>query len=148
MSKQRLLIDADGTLFQYDGWKGSDVWGAPLPNARAAMMLLSRNYELVCFCSRLTQYPECLESLQKHLARHGFPHMKVTNKKDSAHLCIDDRAIQFTGEWNDDLLTKIKSFQPWWKATGSAQSGSPQSYPASSQSVSTENLKPPAGSQP
>lgn len=130
MSKQTLLIDLDGTLAEYTGWVSAEHIGAPLPNARAAMYILAKKYTLVCFCARLSQNPESAEFVVKWLARHGFPQMKVTNKKGPAHLSIDDRALLFSGQWTQELLDRIQAFEPWWKANGSG--GVPQASPLSS----------------
>lgn len=129
MGKQTIQVDLDGTLAEYNGWVSPQHIGAPIAGARHAMLILAREYNLVCFCGRLTLNPECAEHISKWLQRHGFPHMRITNRKDPAHLCIDDRALTFQGQWNDDLISRIRGFEPWWKQ-------SPQSDQASSQSDS------------
>lgn len=109
VSKKTLLVDFDGVLAQYSGWKGPEELGPPLTKARSAMHLLAKDYTLVCFTTRDPQYVE------PWLKRHGFPHMRVTNRKDPAYLQIDDRAICFQGEWTNELLEQIKHFRPWWE---------------------------------
>jgi hypothetical protein len=123
--KPTLQIDLDGTIARYDGWKGLTHIGEPLPNARHAMCILSRKYRLVCYTARASA-PEAVEAVEMYLKKHGFPHMIITNRKDPAHLCIDDRALQFCGVWDDHLLRAIDTFRPWWE-------GAPQSDPASRQ---------------
>jgi len=109
VSKQTLLIDFDGTLAKYDGWKGLEVLGDPLEKARHAMLILSKHYKLICFTTRLGDFVE------PWLRRHGFPEMEVTNIKKPAHLIIDDRALRFDGQWTDELIEQIRNFEPWWK---------------------------------
>ena len=110
MARKTLLIDFDGTLSDYLGWKGPDQLDPPLPQARHAMCLLSREFKLVCFTTR--QPPELVE---KWLRQHAFPEMEVTNIKKPAHLIIDDRALTFEGAWTDELLERIKNFKPHWE---------------------------------
>lgn len=43
------------------------------------------------------------------LNNNGFPSMKVTNRKVPAVAYIDDRAIQFNGNYK-----KLKNFKPYW----------------------------------
>jgi len=109
MRKKTLLVDFDGTLSQYTGWKGLTELGPPLPKARQAMCLLARHYKLICFSTRPA------ELIEPWLRLHAFPEMEVTNEKKPAHLIIDDRALLFSGEWTDQLLQQIKDFKPHWE---------------------------------
>lgn len=108
MPKQTILIDFDGVIHDYKGWAGPESLNLPMPNSRAAMYLLARIYHLVCFTTRPRQYVE------PWLLLHGFPVMKVTNIKEPAFLLIDDRALTFTGAWNNDFISRITSFSPHW----------------------------------
>lgn len=125
MSKRTLLVDFDGVLSNYRGWRGPDQLDSPLPQARHAMHILSKDFTLVCFTTRPA------EPVTKWLLNHGFPHMRVTNIKDPAFLQIDDRAILFKGEWNDELLQTIRTFHPWWEATFDTSAAAPTLDPAS-----------------
>lgn len=109
MSKKTLLIDFDGTLSQYKGWRGLEQLDPPLDKARKAMIILSRDFKLICFSTRPA------ELIEPWLVAHAFPPMEVTNIKKPAHLIIDDRALTFKGEWTDELLQEIKSFKPHWE---------------------------------
>jgi hypothetical protein len=111
MSKKTILVDFDGVLSAYSGWKGEDQLAPPLDKARHAMHLLSKDYTLVCFTTRAAEYVE------PWLRKHGFPHMRVSNHKDPAFLQIDDRAICFQGQWTDQLIEQIRHFKPWWETT-------------------------------
>lgn len=108
-SKKTLLIDFDGVLAEYKGWAEPEVLGEPLPGARAACFSLAKHYKLLCFTTRDRHFVE------PWLAAHGFTCIEgVTNIKIPAFLQIDDRAVKFKG-WNDDLLSRVKSFKPWWE---------------------------------
>lgn len=107
--KPTLLIDFDGTLHQYTGWKGLTHIDGPIEGARRALYLLERNYKLVCFSTRSR------EVVEQALRLWGFPKMKVTNIKEPAELIIDDRALTFRGVWDQTFLDSIRDFQPHWK---------------------------------
>lgn len=110
MSKKTLLIDFDGTLSEYHGWRGLTEVGPPLPQARKACILLARTFKLICFTTRA---PEVVEPW---LRQHGFPEMEVTNVKKPAHVIVDDRVVLFEGQWTDELLRKITDFAPHWES--------------------------------
>lgn len=107
--KPTLLVDFDGVLHDYKGWDGNQPTGGPLPKSRAAMCSLEAKYRLICFTTRPADFVE------PWLRKWGFPTMTVTNIKEPAVLIIDDRAITFTGQWNDELLERIKNFKAHWE---------------------------------
>lgn len=109
MPKQTILVDFDGVLHDYHGWKGNEELGKPIEKARASMLLLERSFRLVVFTTRK------IEFVKPWLDHYGFPEMKITNIKEPAFLIIDDRALTFTGEWSDGFLSMIKAFAPHWK---------------------------------
>ena len=103
-----LLVDFDGTLHTYSGWKGPDILDGPLEGARAAMYLLAKEYQLVCFTTRPS------EIVEGWLRKWGFPTMRVTNIKLPAHLIVDDRALRFE-RWTDDFINQIRHARPHWE---------------------------------
>lgn len=112
--RQTLLIDFDGVLHDYKGWNGPEAVNGPINKARAAMHSLASTYNLVCFSTRDKVV------IERWLRHYGFPEMRVTNHKEPAFLIIDDRAITFTGEWNDELLKKIQSFKTHWEVAATS----------------------------
>lgn len=107
--KPTILIDFDGVLSQYDGWKGPGVLGPPIEGARAAVAQLSKHYKLLVFTTRTK-----LE-VEPWLREHGFtPFFQgITSIKVPAHLQIDDRSVQFSG-WKE-MMSTVKEFKPWWE---------------------------------
>ncbi len=107
--KKTILIDFDGVLSKYEGWKGEEL-GLPLEKARAACFALAKDFKLVCFTTRNKVFVE------PWLVQHGFSCIEaVTSIKVPAFLQIDDRCIEFRGEWNDELVARIRSWRPWWE---------------------------------
>lgn len=111
---KRVLVDFDGVLAQYDGWKGPQHLGDPILGAQEAMQVLAENFELVCFTTRDP------ESVEEWLKRNSFPVMQVTDTKLPAVVLIDDRVIEFRGEWSVQLLDRISNFRTYWEP-GAAQ---------------------------
>lgn len=110
LRRPTLLIDFDGVLHQCPGGEYSPVLGPALDKARAALLLLGRDYRLAVFTTRTNR-----EEIATWLRQRGFPEMRVTNIKEPAHLIIDDRAITFPGAWTDEFISAIRTFTPHWK---------------------------------
>lgn len=109
--KRNLYIDLDGTLAEVVpklDWDETFV-GPPIKNARTGCHLLSRHFRLVCFTARTRK-----DIVENWLRRHGFPDMPVTNVKGPVSVLLDDRAVPFTGEWDQDLIERLVTFTPFW----------------------------------
>ncbi len=104
MSEGWIGVDLDGTLAHYDGWKGVDHIGEPVP----AMLQRVRDWieagqEVRIFTARVAGQPKEAENAREYinawlwhhgLIAHGEP-IPVTNVKDFQMLALwDDRAVQ------------------------------------------------------
>ncbi len=108
-NKPTLLIDFDGVIHDYKGWDGNKPTQGPLPNSRKYICALESRYTVVIFTTRPAEF------VSKWMLQYGFPKLKITNIKEPAVLILDDRAITFTGQWNDELLERIKNFKAHWE---------------------------------
>lgn len=63
------------------------------------MNWLITKYQVVIFTTR-AKTPEGVEAIKKWLKEHGFPDLKITDKKGSASLYVDDRAYRFDGSFD------------------------------------------------
>ncbi len=91
--KHTYAIDYDNTL------RGSD--GEPLPDAVRAMQALYREGETVII---FTARPEIMHAeIDEWLRTHKMPFKRVTNVKPQADIYIDDRAVRYTGNWNETI---------------------------------------------
>lgn len=108
--KKTVLVDVDGVLAAYDGWKGVDYIGEPLPGAVEFTHELSRDYTVVIYttrCSEEMHKPEkahlLVNRVKAWLDKHGFAydHIYSEQGKPICSAIVDDRAVccrhQFDG---------------------------------------------------
>jgi hypothetical protein len=117
-------VDFDATLFP---WGPLDDDSPPLPHAKKALVAFRRaGYRIVIFTSRLSHTwhrheiqresdegymnwlirvvdfsTEQREHVIKTLKKHKIPFDDITSEKVPAEYYIDDRAIEFRGDWSD-----------------------------------------------
>jgi len=136
MSKPTLCLDFDGVIHSYtSGWKGpATIPDPPVPGAFQFIEAALESFEVAIFSSRSGQE----ESFDSGLRiRYGTVAMREwfakwaekelglvrgrgvcalvswPERKPSAFITIDDRAITFTGQW--PLIADLHAFKPWNK---------------------------------
>jgi hypothetical protein len=100
-------VDLDGTLSHYEGWKGPDDIGEPIP----AMMARVKNWlaegKTVKIFTARACIPEQIPPIQAWLQKHGLGDLEVTNVKDFGMVCLyDDRCVRVvtnTGRLSEDV---------------------------------------------
>lgn len=106
--RPRVCVDLDGVLAEYDGWKGLNHIGQPLPGAPEFLKGLAKIASIVVFTTRCSLDPgdeagmivATPEELRGHvvdwLERHELPYddVYIGQGKPRAAAYIDDRAIQ------------------------------------------------------
>ena len=107
-TRQTVCVDLDGVLATYDGWKGMDNFGDPIPGAVDFINELNKFAEVVIFTTRCNlsvtrkETGETVLSLQKRvkdwLDKHGFKYKDVYigQGKPLGAAYIDDRAVVCT----------------------------------------------------
>jgi len=125
-SKRILCLDFDGVINSYKtGWTGPrDI---PDPPTKGAMQFLTsavNDFKVYIFSSR-SKFWFGRRAMKKWLmhwltkemggqtATSVMSKISWPTRKPPAYVTIDDRAIQFTGEW--PTLDEIKEFQPWYR---------------------------------
>ena len=108
--KKKIFIDFDGVLNTYNSWKEDIKLFKPLPNSKKFLKKLAENYEIYVFTTRDR------EKVYKWLIRYFLDDYicDVTNKKESAYLYINDRALKSEGDYRK-ILKEIENFKPHWK---------------------------------
>jgi len=117
--KKVLAIDADGTLLQYDGWKGESHYGAPNPGMKEMLEEIRKaGWLIVIWTTRGSD-----GALRRHLAKHTVPFDYInknpggppsSSPKIFADVYLDDRAIRFEGS-TDGLAQRIFDAAPWFE---------------------------------
>lgn len=111
-----IAVDLDGCLAQYDGnYKALEI-GEPVDKAREFLRSLHElGYRIVVFTSRTNQ-----EVTWHWLRSHDMAEyvLIVTNVKPLAIAYVDDRAVQFDGDWSNVInrIHWLASKGPWWKS--------------------------------
>ena len=105
MTKKTICVGFDGVLNEY-GYEEGDL-GEPLTGSKEFIKELCKKYKVVILTSR----PK--EQVIDWLNNNGFPSTKVTNRKVPAVAYIDDRAIQFNGNYKK-VISRLKNFKPYW----------------------------------
>ena len=110
-----IAVDFDGVLNTYRGWKGEEHLYDLRPGAVEFLEKLSNNYKVVIYTTR-AQSPECEKRIWDWLKEHDINQYieKITADKIRAIVYIDDRAIQFNGDF-DETLQNLSEFIPHWK---------------------------------
>lgn len=134
MTKPILCLDFDGVLHSYtSGWKGADtIPDAPVPGMVSFLEKAVAQFDVQVFSSRTGQ-PGGMDAMKSWLEYNIMDHFGGAmadpteleraiairdaigwpTEKPPAMVTLDDRAIQFTGEW--PAVGWLKAFQPWHK---------------------------------
>lgn len=94
-------VDLDGTLAHYDGWKGVDHIGEPVPAMLARVKAwLDAGADVRIFTARATRRvgvpePAAIAAIDAWCDRHVGRRLPITNEKDFAMIALwDDRCVQ------------------------------------------------------
>ena len=106
-------VDLDGTLAYYEGWRGLDYIGKPIPGIRARVLeWIEQGYRVKVFTARAS-VPEGVEPIKNWLAENGFPELEITSSKDFHMIELwDDRAIQVVTNSGSPILSARWGAQP------------------------------------
>ena len=106
-----VCVDLNGVLDSYTGWKHPDHWDPPRPGAREFLQRLTeRGFDVVVFTTRHHV------QVRRWLSEHDLmPFVSaVTRRKPPAHVFVDDRAVCFSGDF-DDALERVVTFKAHWE---------------------------------
>lgn len=130
--KPILCLDFDGVIHSYtSGWQGPrNIPDPPMPGAMAFLREAVKKFEVHIFSSR-SHYIGGRWAMKKWLKKHAIAEwgdekanghfvfsaedvylfVKWPNHKPPALVTIDDRAIQFEGQWPG--IVDLLNFKPW-----------------------------------
>src|ERR1700752_1487175 len=115
-NKPILCLDFDGVIHSYErGWQGGEIYGSATVGFFEWAKRAQEYFRLVVYSSR-SKEPDRLHDMQEwlHVQYAAWLRSLVINpgnipeidlefahEKPPAFLTIDDRAIQFSGDWSD-----------------------------------------------
>jgi len=108
--KKTILIDLDGVLNEYKGKFDKDFIPPIKLGAKEFLEKLAIEFDLKLFTTR----NKILAT--KWLIENDIDNLfdDITSNKELAWVYIDDRCINFDGNF-DNLTNSINSFKPWYK---------------------------------
>ena len=108
--KKTILLDLDGVLTTYDGKYKNDFIPPIRKGAKDFIKKLYEDFEIILFTTREKEIA-CNWLIENELTEYFS---EISNIKKPAYLIIDNRCINFNGNYKDSL-TKIKRFKVWYK---------------------------------
>lgn len=119
-NKPILCIDFDGVIHSYErGWQDGVIYGTVTPGFFEWAKEAAKHFRLVIYSSR-SGTPEGIAAMRSWLATQAqlaglyfVPDFEFAHEKPPAFLTIDDRAIQFQGDWTALPPHELRAFKPW-----------------------------------
>lgn len=120
MSEKILLVDFDGVIHSYKSvWKGpSTIPDRPVDGAFDFLRKAIELFDVQIYSAR-SSHPGGIAAMVEWFVRHGaadiVAEVSFPTQKPPAFLTIDDRAIQFNGNWSSYDINEFYNFKPWNK---------------------------------
>lgn len=125
--KPILCLDFDGVIHSYEkGWQNGIIYGSVTPGFFEWAEEAAKLFKLVIYSSRSKTEEGTLAMGQWLIEQrrawreaggmHTVPDalsFEFAHEKPPAWLTIDDRAVQFTGDWSALPPALLRTFKPW-----------------------------------
>ena len=121
MPKPILAIDFDGVIHSYErGWADGSIYGSVVDGFWDWASKASQYFTLVIHSAR-SGMAGGNRAMEQFLIREfpgppsEMPPLEFSYDKPRAMLFINDRAVQFNGDWYDRELApeSLRAFRPW-----------------------------------
>lgn len=117
-NKKYVCIDLDGTIAHYKEWQGEKFFGDPVEGVQDALEQLRKDgWKIIIYTTRSNG-----ALVEGYLKKHSIPFDHVNYNPDQpknaiggkpyADVYVDDRGIQFNGNWSV-TLNEVRHFAPW-----------------------------------
>lgn len=109
MKSDLVLVDLDGTLATYNGFKGNDHIGAPIPAmVKRVKDWLANGTKVIIFTARAHD-PDAIPPVREWIKEHIGQALPVTDRKDPrARAIYDDRAVTVQRNTGMILSSNVK----------------------------------------
>lgn len=88
-------VDLDGTLAEYNGWKGPEHIGKPIPAMMERVKQWIADGVIVKIFTARASITEQILPVENWLRKNGLGHLEITNVKDFGMIELwDDRCVQ------------------------------------------------------
>tara|TARA_R110001632_G_C11054377_1_gene385045 strand:- start:97 stop:486 length:390 start_codon:yes stop_codon:yes gene_type:complete len=112
MKKKIICLDLDGVIYPNLIWLGSDTLrGKPVDGAKEAIDELKEDYTIIINSARFNDI-KTIPRVKEWLDDNYIYYDKISEKKPHADIYIDDKAIGFSGNW-DNTLSDVYRFKQW-----------------------------------
>lgn len=110
-SRKTVCLDFDGVIHSYkSGWHGEAIIpDPPIHKVDVAIRQLRKNFRVVVYSARCRN-EEGVDAIRNWLAKHNIEVDDVCHHKPPAFVYVDDRAVAFTGDW-DETIAAIHAFR-------------------------------------
>ena len=105
--KPRIMIDLDGVVHRYSkGFYDGTLYDDPMNGAKEFIDGMKDIYEVVIFTARVSTTKDrfapasSIKYVEEWLNKHNIYFDMVTSDKLPAIAYVDDRAIEFKGDWD------------------------------------------------
>ncbi len=127
--KPILCVDFDGVIHSYErGWQGGEIYGTITPGFFEWLEVVCQKFKVMVYSSR--SQDEAMRDAMMHWFVRHYETWRSANgqteliedapfgfatQKPAAWLTIDDRTIQFHGDWHAPELSAdaMLAFRPW-----------------------------------
>lgn len=126
--KPNLIVDFDGTLTQYkNGWQGIDVINEEPVEGAMRFLIEAVDYFTVNIFSSRSSEEKGINAMQNYIRQHLADILGTANvdiiydkicwptTKPAGFVSIDDRSLQFNGDWSKFNPKELLNFKPWNK---------------------------------
>ncbi len=104
--KKSVAVDLDGVLAKYTGWKGERIIEEPMSGAREFLENVSKKYHVIIHTTRKREIVwEWLKhyGLDSSVTDVNYCLVNQREGKPVAVAYVDDRAVRFTGDFEETL---------------------------------------------
>lgn len=112
-------FDFDGVIAQYNGFVDKDHTGEPIKEVVGAIKILKeKGHQILIHSTRGD------DLLKEYCTRNDIPYDYINTNpnlqgenpgKPIAYVYVDDRAVRYSGQSTDELVSELENFKAYWQ---------------------------------